>query len=166
MVPTVVGHEELPAVTRIVVPVRTSFVAFDLRATICAFSKLELAGLGIVLAGEVQRCGDGNEFAFVDWTNARLVLDEGLKLETGIDRDEANRQERKAGSRTLAGLVFEYAFFTRRGANVGDGRQFGTRCWFRDDDANVMQCREVAVVDLRGDVIAGLYAQVLRLVDT
>src|SRR5207245_4910187 len=60
VVPAVVGHEELSAVTRVVVAVGTSLISGGSRIAILARSWLKLADARIVPAREIQRRCGGN----------------------------------------------------------------------------------------------------------
>ena len=168
MVPAVVGHEELSAVTRVVVAVGTPLISGGSRIAILARSWLKLADARIVPAREIQRRCDGNEFAPIHRANAWFFLDKRLELEAGVHRDQAHRQERQSRLRTFSRFVFKNAFLARRGADVGNGRQAIGACGLacgRRDNADAMQCRKVAVVDLSCDVVAHFHGQVVRLVN-
>ena len=89
------------------IAVGAAFKGTDPRAAIGARSGLEFVDVRIVLAGEVERRGDRDEFALVHRANALLFLQERLNLEAGIDRQEANRDKGRAGLRTLSRLVLD-----------------------------------------------------------
>ena len=86
--------------------------------TLAASSWIEFVDLGIILAREIQRRRDGNQFALVHGTNTWFILNERLELETRVHRGDPNRQQRGSGLRTLPWLLLEDSFLARRGADV------------------------------------------------
>jgi hypothetical protein len=136
--PVIFVHEELSAVARIVIAVRTAFVAPDSRAAIGARPRLQLMNLRIIFAREVQPRRDRYEFALVDWANTRLFLNERLEFQARVYRRDANGHAWRPGLRTFAWLIFKNALFTPCGADVGDGRQSAGNDRLGGDHANFM----------------------------
>ncbi len=164
MMPVIFVHEELSAVARVMIAVRTAFVAPDSRAAIGARPGLQLMNLRIIFARKVQPGGDRYEFALIDRANSGFFLNERLEFQARVRRYDTHGHARRPGLRTFARLIFKNALFTPCGAYVGDGRQSSGNGRL-GDDADVMQCGEVAVVDLRGYVIADFHRYVIRLLD-
>src|SRR5205823_1260853 len=125
MMPIVIGHEELAAVTRVVIAMRTPFKLFDPRHPVYTSSRIELAYLRIVCTREVKRCGDRHELASIDRTDPFLLLDERFNFQTRVRRHDADRNQRRARLRTLAWFILEYAFFAFARTDIRQRREIG-----------------------------------------
>src|SRR5439155_21861301 len=66
MMPVVIGHEKLSAVTRVVVTVRTPFITLDPVTAVCTGPRSELADVRGIPARQVERRGERNRAAGVD----------------------------------------------------------------------------------------------------
>jgi hypothetical protein len=79
--------------TGIVVAVRTPLVQLDAVAAVLALPRIERLHARVILAGEVEAHGDGNELRVVDRADAGFVADEERHLQARVRQGEANRHE-------------------------------------------------------------------------
>src|SRR4029077_2969609 len=122
------------------------------RTAISARAGLQLMNLRIIFAREVQPRGDRYEFALIDRANSGFFLNERLKFQARVYRRNTNGHAWRPRLRTFAWLIFKNALLTPCGADVGDGRQSVCNSRLGGEDADVMQCGDVAIVDLRGNL--------------
>ena len=151
MMPLVRGHEERPAMARVVVAMRPPVVALDPRAAVAAGARRQFMRPGIALAGEIQCGSDRHELTPVDRTGAGCVPDEDLRLQARVGRHQPDRHQRQPGLRALARLVLEHRLFAGRRADIGQRRQFLSPLGFRGRNPHVVQHHEVAIHDGGGD---------------
>ena len=108
VMPFVFRHEELAAVTRVVVAMRSHDPFFFTEPSVRTRSGIGVEPLGLLAAVPEMIDDDGDEIAFVDGARSRLVVDPKLRVDgAGHGRFDANRLQGHLADRTDARLVLD-----------------------------------------------------------
>ena len=124
MMPLVDRHEdEVAAVPRVVVTVRTPLERLDAGTAVGARPGIHVANARVALAREVHRHGNRHQLRSIHRTEPWRVADDHLILQARVRRDETGGNQRLARYRALAGFVIEVGGFGGRRTDVGNRRQ-------------------------------------------
>ena len=108
VVPFVFRHEELAAMSRVVVTMRSNLAPFLARSSIGASSRIGIKRLGFLAAVPEMVHDHGHEIAFVDGTLSRCVVDpEGRVNGAGQPRFDPNGLQSHLADGADSRLVFK-----------------------------------------------------------